>query len=115
MTSLAEVVKTKNIYLYNLVKNKYIFEHSFIILILLNNTCDHENKKFIEEWIKNDIDKINTQLLLINLCIKNKIKNEIILKLIDLGFIISKNDIQLALDNDNIKLVEKLSIKYNSI
>ena len=32
-----------------------------------------------------------------------------------MGFIISKNDIKLALDNDNIKLVEKLSIKYNSI
>jgi hypothetical protein len=112
---LSTIVKTKNIYLYNLVKNKYIFEHSFIILILTNNICDQENKKFIEEWIKNDINKISNQLLLINLCIKNKIKNEIILKLIDMDFIIYKNDIQLALDNDNIMLVEKLSIKYNSI
>ena len=32
-----------------------------------------------------------------------------------MDFIIYKNDIQLALDNDNIMLVEKLSIKYNSI
>ena len=38
----------------------------FQILILTNNKCDQENKKFIEEWIKNDIDEINTQLLLIN-------------------------------------------------
>lgn len=112
---ISTTVKTKNIEIYNIIKDKYKIEYSFIISILMNNIVDDNNILFINNMINNDLHNINKELSLINLCIKNRINTKDIIKLIELDYIIKIDDIKLSVENKNILLVEKLSIKFNSI
>ena len=71
--------------------------------------------QFVSVLLDQYIDKINKKDLFIKLCIINKIENDVILHLINTDFKITIEDIKIALENENIYLVEHLSKKYNNI
>ena len=123
---IINIVKANNIKLFNHIE-KNIPDYNTIIEILLkeSNKYDlnmiyyNENpdnyKLFIENITNNYLDKIFINNRLIKLCLLNNLNNEIIKKLIKKNYKITIEDIEIALKNKNIILVEHLSTKFNYI
>jgi len=109
------ISRYKNIDLYDYINNITDINHNDIITVLSNNIVDDKNKYFIENMINNNLDNIDINKPLINLCLANKLNNDIIINLIKKNYLIEITDIELALKNRNIVLVEHLSNKYNII
>ena len=71
--------------------------------------------KYISYLLNEYFDKLDKSSQFIKLCITNCIDKNVIKHLVDVGFKITIDDIRLCLDMEDIKLVEHLSKKYNSI
>ena len=71
--------------------------------------------KYISYLLNEYFDKLDKSSQFIKLCITNCIEKNVIKHLVDVGFKITIDDIRLCLDMEDIKLVEHLSKKYNSI
>ena len=83
-------------------------------MIYYNENPDNY-KLFIENIINNYLEKIFINNHLIKLCLLNNLNNEIIINLIKKDYKFTIEDIEIALKNKNIILVEHLSIKFNYI
>ena len=125
-------IKEINIYNINIIINniikynnidifKFILYHikdidfSYIINNLIGYDYNMLKFQFVSVLLDQYIDKINKKDLFIKLCIINKIENDVILHLINTDFKITIEDIKIALENENIYLVEHLSKKFNNI
>ena len=116
---IINIIKTNNILLFNYIEEN-ISNYDIIVKTLLKECmkCNINivySKLFIKNIINNYLNKISKNDDLIKLCLLNKLDDEIILNLIEQNYIISIIDIEIALENQNIILVEHLSKKFNNI
>jgi len=105
----------------NLELFKYILNYdkkinfNKVINTLLNPDLDRK-LSFTNVLIDDYLDRINTNTLLIRVCLINNLSNNnIIINLIEKNFKVTIEDIKFALDNQNIILVQHLSTKFNTI
>jgi len=105
----------------NLELFKYILNYdkkinfNKVINTLLNPDLDRK-LSFTNILIDDYLDRINTNTLLIRVCLINNLSNNnIIINLIEKNFKVTIEDIKFALDNQNIILVQHLSTKFNTI
>ena len=102
----------------NLELFRYLMKNTDNIdfLYIVNNMLCHKKMfDYISLLLNEYFDKLNKDSDFIKLCLNNCIEKTVIKHLVDVGFKITIDDIRTCLDMEDIRLVEHLSKKYNSI
>ena len=77
--------------------------------------CHKNMFDYISLLLNEYFDDLDKNSDFIKLCLNNCIEKTVIKHLVDVGFKITIDDIRTCLDMEDIKLVEHLSKKFNSI
>lgn len=99
-----------DIFNYLLSEKRVVIKNEDFSNIIINNITD--NKYFIYNIINNYINRISKESTLIKICIKADIEYQLIIRLINEGFYYSYEEMELALEKKNIKLLTYLCIRF---
>ena len=97
---------------------RYILKNNDKIdfLYIVNNMLCHKKMfDYISLLLNEYFDNLDKESNFIKLCLNNCIEKKVIKHLVDEGFKITIDDIRTCLDMEDIRLVEHLSKKFNSI
>lgn len=110
---LKSSIETNNITIFNYIlqKNKKTTKSGYISGLFIKNI--DFSVEFLHNLINKHIHIIKLNTPLIRICIQCNVENDYILKLIEMDFMFTKEDMKVVLENGNIKLLEYLCHKFN--